>query len=129
VAGLQVGEVGVLDFEPWVKSQPNADPKTFPAYIVGWVDAFKARHGVDPLLYVPDAFVSGIKANATAEQWARISSLPFFKAGVSGGYVSSPANGPGDALGFATIAAWQWTSTPLDRDIVLVPWSTIAATS
>lgn len=119
----------MLDFEPWAKSQPNADPKTFPAYIVGWADAFKAKHGVDPLLYVPDYFVGIVKANATATQWARISGLPLFKAGVSGAYVSDPSKGPGDALGFAAVVAWQWTSTPLDQDLIYVPWSSIAAKS
>jgi GH25 family lysozyme M1 (1,4-beta-N-acetylmuramidase) len=128
-AGLRVGEAGCLDFEPWASSQPNADPATFPAYVTGWCDAFKARAGVDPLFYCPDWFVSKIKAAATSQQWERISALPFFKAGVNGGYVTDPSAGPGSSLGFATIAAWQWTDQPLDRDILFVPWSTIAATA
>lgn len=125
-AGLRAGEAGALDFEPWHTSQPNADPATFPEYVVGWCDAFKADFGVDPLFYAPDAFVTQIKAHATAAQWARISELPFWKAGVNGAYVASPSGGPGDTLGFKRIAAWQWSDKPLDQDLLYVPWSSIA---
>lgn len=126
VAGLKVGEVGALDFEPWSSKQPNADPATFPAYVVGWADAFKARFGVDPLFYAPDYFVRSIKANATPEQWARISVLPFWKPGNKGVYVTDPIAGYGDTFGFQTLAMWQWTDRPLDRNILYVDWSTLA---
>ena len=127
-AGLRAGEAGALDFEPWKTSQPNADPATFPAYVVGWADAFKADFGCDPLFYSPDYFVNEIKAHATPEQWARISALPFWKAGVNGAYVASPAGGPGSSLGFQRIACWQWSDKPLDEDLLYVPWSDIAVT-
>jgi LysM repeat protein len=125
-AGLRAGEAGALDFEPWHTSQPNADPATFPEYVVGWADAFKADFGVDPLFYAPDYFVNQIKSHATAAQWARIKTLPFWKAGVNGAYVSSPSGGPGDSLGFDTIAAWQWSDKPLDQDLLYIPWSKVA---
>ena len=125
-AGLRAGEAGALDFEPWHTSQPNADPATFPAYVVGWADAFKADFGVDPLFYAPDYFVSQSKAHATPAQWARIKTLPFWKAGVNGAYVSSPSGGPGDSLGFDTIAAWQWSDKPLDQDLLYVSWAKVA---
>lgn len=126
VAGLRVGEVGALDFEPWASSQPLADPKTFPTYICGWADAYKARFGVDPLFYAPDYFVTQIKANATADQWTRIASLPFWKPGKGGAYVTDPSVGYGDTFGFTTLAMWQWTDAPLDQDLLYVDWSTLA---
>lgn len=128
-AALRVGDVGALDLEPWASKQPNADPATFPEYVIGWADAFKADHGVDPLFYAPDYFVKSVKANATPEQWARISVLPFWKPGKGGVYVTDPSVGYGDTFGFTTLAVWQWTDTPLDRDVVYVDWSSIAVKS
>ena len=127
-SGLRVGEVGALDFEPWSSSQPLAVPADFPAYVIGWADAFKADHGVDPLFYAPDVFVREIRARATSEQWARIAALPFWKPGKDGAYVTDPAVGPGDTFGFESLAMWQWTSTPLDQDILYADWAHLAAT-
>lgn len=117
VADLRPGERGFLDFEPWPKKQPLADPKTFPGYIVGWADGFKAHYGMDPGLYIPDYFISIVKQYATAAQWARIIGLRFWKPGKGGVYVSSPDAGAGDTFDFGRIDIWQWTDTPLDQNV------------
>ena len=114
VVGSIPGEVAVLDFEPFGQTSPA---ESWPQYVTDFADTVLKATGREPWLYSEDYHLGVLEQHATPEQLARIRRMPLWKAGNGNAYVSSPDVSPGNLHGWAALTCWQWTSTPLDRDV------------
>jgi hypothetical protein len=114
VVGAIPGEVAVLDFEPFGQTSPAA---SWPQYVIDFADAVLKATGREAWLYSEDYHLGVLEQQATPAQLARIRRMPLWKAGNGNAYVASPDAAQGDLHGWPALTCWQWTSTPLDRDV------------
>lgn len=108
------GERLALDFE---KNEPIELRGDWPEWIIAFVSRVNVLRGGLIGLYLNDWFAYQVLKNATDAQKATLRSYPLWKAGKQGVYVSSPSVGIGDLFGWPTWDLWQWTDSPLDRDL------------
>lgn len=110
----QAGERMLLDFE---KNEPIELRGDWPEWIIAFVSRVNVLCGGLTGVYYNDWFAYQVLKYATDAQKATLRSYPLWKAGKGGVYVSSPAVGIGDIFGWPAWDAWQWTDSPLDRDV------------
>lgn len=109
---LRPGDVVALDYE-----NLNSRAANPAAWVCGFINAIVKATGVKPWLYLSDYWMGNVLASATAAQADLIRSCPLWKAGNHDAYVSSPSASPGSLHGWATLTAWQWSSSPLDQNV------------
>lgn len=105
-AGLQPGEVGAMDFEPY-KSASN--PATWPSWLIRFGTEYRRRCGVWPWLYANDDMLARITRCATTAQMTVLRSWPLWKA--------APTATPGALYGWPALTAWQYAEKPIDLDV------------
>jgi GH25 family lysozyme M1 (1,4-beta-N-acetylmuramidase) len=105
------GDVLVLDFEPYRRDGsglPSIDLGVAPEWILGFMARVEQLTKAPCWLYIDGNMGRQVLAKATAAQADAMQSRPLWKA--------TYGAAPGSLLGWSTLTAWQWASSPIDRN-------------
>lgn len=101
-ADLRPGDCVALDFE--------VRPGTA-SWAVAWLQAVAKQTKASPWFYSYPSLLSEVVAGASSSQRSSLSSYPLWLASYT---VKAPSP---NVYGWANLSAWQYTSSPIDRDV------------